>query len=327
MTRFSLALLGLLALAGATTAADVQPEAQLRFYQRQFENTAPAPPPAKYETPVLLGKIPALDGWEFQFIAPGAFAIYSPEGHCNQIVGDPVFVYQHGPDKQVSGKTYGMFRRAVERIDLGKGLHLIVITVGEGRQEGRGYADEAVFISEHGVLAVQNLYSNEGKATAYRYSYPDFFYRSLVGRLGPELASETQYKEWLYFDGSHVTDYEGRFPRGEPSGKRAAQAAEYDRNPPTIDFVSADRAFARRLGITTDDLRFISLWRQAQAAAANDSDSAAQKLGQEYLAKAREQGKDRMVALEKAIREQKAPVVVTLVAVIVHAPGSSEGVG
>jgi hypothetical protein len=314
MIRFSLALLGLLALAGAMFAADEQSEARLRFLQRQFLSTEAAPPPAKYETPVLQGKIPALDGWEFQFIGPGAFALYSPEGHCTKIYDDPYIAYQHGPDKQVSGKVYGYFRRAVERIDLGQGLHLIVITVGEGRQEGRGYADEAVFISPHGVLEVRNLYSNEAKATAYRYAYPDFFYRSLVGRLGSELASETQYKEWLYFDGSYVTDYEGRFPRGEPSGKRAPQAAEYDRNAPVMDFVSADPAFAQRLGITTDDLRFISLWRQAQAAVANDSDSTVQKLGQEYLAKAREQGKERMVALEKAIREQKASVVVTLVA-------------
>ncbi len=226
MIRFGFALMGLLALVVPMSAADVRLEAQLRLLQQQLAGKEATPPPTKYENLVKLGKIQALGGWEFEVIAPGEFAIYSPEGHCNKVVGDPVFVYQHGPDKQVSGKVYGAFRRAVERIDLGNGVHLIVITVGEGRKEGRGYADEAVFISAHGVLEICNMWSNDGKATAYRRSCPQFVSEVLAGRLGSELASDTDYKEWLYF-------LRLRAVRIGNKGKSSRQAAAMGGSPPT----------------------------------------------------------------------------------------------
>ncbi len=118
----------------------------------------------------------------------------------------------------------------------------------------------------------------------------------------------------MYFNGQFFVDYDGCPPLGDGKpGKRSPHSEQYDRNPPVIDFVSADPARARRLRVTTEDLRFALLWRQAQAAAANDVDGAVKKLGQKYLANAREQGKERLVALEKAIQDQKAKLVVAAV--------------
>lgn len=114
----------------------------------------------------------------------------------------------------------------------------------------------------------------------------------------------------------HIVAGAGGFPRCTQQGvpKRALRAEELDDKPDVNDFVFANPAFARRMGITTDDLRFVSLWRQAQAAASDDSDRGVQQRAREYLAKAREQAKDRIVALEKVIRDQKETSVVTLAA-------------
>jgi hypothetical protein len=257
-------------------------------------------------------------GWDFKLIARGKFALYSPEGVCTVIEGDPAIIYEHGPNKQIVHTCYGYFRRAVERIELDDGLTMIVITVGENRRTGNGFADELLFLSESSVFAVYNLYANDGQAHAYRRSAPYFYFEDLKARLGSELAREKT--AWLYFNGEHLVQDDGTFPRSTQAQqgvpKRALRAEELDGNPGANEFVLANPAFSRRLGISTDDLRFVSLWRQAQAAASDDSNRGVQQRAREYIAKAQEEVKDRIVVLEKLILEQNESSEVTLAAKI-----------
>ncbi|HTU21239.1 MAG TPA: hypothetical protein VMG10_24510 [Gemmataceae bacterium] len=285
-------------------ADNYRPADQLQFYEK-IQRMETVPKPSRADQADLKERGITYKGWTFLYQHRGAFELTSPKGETTRIENDPYIILV----PKVAGATpmhYGNFRRRQELLSLGNGLVMIVHTVGQNAESGRGYVDEVAILDDTTVIHIRNLYSDAGDAHASSGDYPALFFsnwKRKYANVFPE-----RHTDWLFWNGTHFVDNEGRVPNPpssveQPQPKRAPDSERFDRNPPELDFVYVNPRLARKLGVSPEELRFALLYRQTLAAAACTSDPDLQELGRTRLAKAREEANVRIAQLERKLRD------------------------
>jgi hypothetical protein len=170
----------------------------------------------KFNTGDLRAGIGLGHGFKFFFRATDQFTIQTPNGAYLTCSGDP---HWHWTEFAGGAETeYGDFRRTHEVVVLAPGLVMFVKAVdGNGEANAFGYAEEVTILSGDECFEIKNIHYAGGNAHGQKSFDGWYRWDSLV-------KSGFNVDDPLAWNGTHVVDRAGKFPKPRYEWARQAKA-------------------------------------------------------------------------------------------------------